>query len=44
MNYEIVELEARAVAGISNITNMNSPEAPKVIGGLWEKFYCGVYE
>ena len=44
MNYEIMELKAKTVAGISAVTNFNSPDAPKTIGGLWEKFYGGMYE
>ena len=43
MNYEIVEIGEKTVAGISASTNYNSPDAPKVIGGLWEKFYSGTY-
>lgn len=43
MNYEIVEITEKKVAGISAVTNLNSPEAPKAIGGLWENFYGGVY-
>lgn len=44
MNYEIVEITEKKAAGISAVTNYNSPDAPKVIGGLWEKFYAGVYD
>ncbi len=43
MDYEIVNLKEKTVAGVSARTNLNSPEAPKVIGGLWENFYGGVY-
>lgn len=43
MNYEIVEIEEKMVAGISASTNYNSPDVPKVIGGLWEKFYADTY-
>lgn len=43
MDYEIVNLEAKTVAGISAVTNNFAPEMSAVIGGLWEKFYAGVY-
>lgn len=43
MNYEIVELEKRDVAGVSAEANLNSPDASKIIGRLWEKFYGGTY-
>lgn len=43
MNYKIVELQEKTVAGISARTNNSSPEMSAVIGGLWEKFYGGIY-
>lgn len=43
MDYEIVNLKAKTVAGVSAKANLNSPEASKVIGKLWESFYGGVY-
>ena len=43
MNYEIVEITEKKVAGISAVANLNAPESSRVIGGLWEKFYGGVY-
>lgn len=43
MNYKIVELKEKTVVGISARTNNSSPEMSAVIGGLWEKFYSGVY-
>lgn len=43
MNYEIVNLEEKIVAGVSAMANLKSPESPKVIGRLWEDFYGGVF-
>lgn len=43
MNYKIVELQEKTVVGISARTSNSSPEMSAVIGGLWEKFYGGVY-
>lgn len=44
MNYEIVYLEEKTVAGISERTNNASPDMGRVIGGLWERFYgTGIY-
>lgn len=39
MNYEIVNLEEKVIAGFSERTNNASPDMGKVIGGLWQKFY-----
>lgn len=39
MNYEIVTLAEKKVAGYSARTNNASPDMGKIIGGLWEKFY-----
>lgn len=41
MNYEIVTLKEKTVAGISARTNNTSPDAGAVIGGLWARFYNG---
>ena len=41
MKYEIVELKEKTVAGLSARTSNLSPNMPKIIGGLWEKFYSG---
>lgn len=44
MDYEIVTLEERIVAGVSARTNNTSPEMGAVIGGLWNRFYNdGIY-
>lgn len=44
MNYEIVILKEKTVAGISARTNNMSPDAGAVIGGLWARFYKdGIY-
>lgn len=39
MNYEIVNLEEKTVAGFSARTNNASPDMGIVIGGLWQKLY-----
>lgn len=39
MNYEIVSLNEKTVAGYCARTNNASPDMEKVIGGLWQKFY-----
>lgn len=39
MNYEIVNLEEKTVAGFSARTNNASPDMGKIIGGLWQKLY-----
>ncbi len=45
MNYEIVTLEEKIVAGLAARTNNLSPDSPMVIGGLWQRFYGeGVYQ
>lgn len=43
MNYEIVNLKEKTVAGLSAEANLNSPESSGVIGKLWEHFYGGTY-
>ena len=45
MNYEVITLEEKVVAGIEARTNNNSPDMGMVIGGLWNHFYQdGIYE
>ena len=44
MNYKIIELQEKTVMGTSARTNNSSPEMSAVIGGLWEKFYDGIYQ
>lgn len=39
MEYEIVFLEEKNVAGFSDRTNNASPDMGAVIGGLWQKLY-----
>ena len=45
MDYEIIELEKKSVAGISARTNNTNADMGPVIGGLWNRFFNGgVYE
>ena len=45
MNYEVITLEEKMVAGIEARTNNFSPDMGMVIGGLWNRFYNeGIYE
>lgn len=39
MNYEIVTIDEKTIAGYSARTNNSSPEMSQIIGGLWQKFY-----
>ena len=39
MNYEVVELEEKIVAGISARTSNDAPDAGMVIGSLWGRFF-----
>lgn len=39
MNYEVVTLEEKIVAGIEARTNNMSPDMGQVIGGLWNRFF-----
>ena len=39
MNYEVVELEEKMVAGISARTSNDAPDAGMVIGSLWGRFF-----
>lgn len=44
MDYEIVELGEKTVAGLSARTNNQSPDMSAVIGNLWTRFYMdGIY-
>lgn len=44
MNYEIVTLTEKTVAGVAARTNNFAPDMGMVIGGLWTKFYQdGIY-
>ena len=42
MEYEIVTLEKKTVAGVSARTNNNSPDMQSVIGGLWQELFGGI--
>ena len=39
MEYEIIELAEKTVAGIAARTNNSSPDMTAVIGGLWSTFF-----
>lgn len=39
MNYEVVRLEEKIVAGVAARTSNDSPEMGNVIGGLWQKLF-----
>ena len=39
MEYEIISLEEKIVAGFSARTNNASPDMTNVIGGLWQRLY-----
>ncbi len=44
MEYEIVTLEEKIVAGVSARTNNMNPDMGAVIGGLWKRFFEeGIY-
>lgn len=43
MNYEVVELKEKTVVGVMAKTNNFAPDMGQVIGGLWQKFYEGIY-
>lgn len=44
MDYEIVTLQEKTVAGIAARTNNSAPDMGEVIGGLWNRFYTeGIY-
>lgn len=44
MNYEIITLKEKIVAGIGDRTNNMSPDMSRIIGGLWNRFYGeGIY-
>lgn len=45
MNYDIVELPAKTVAGLTIRTRNSDPNMTADIGGLWQRFYSnGVYQ
>ncbi len=45
MQYEIVNLQERAIVGLTARTNNASPDMGDVIGGLWSRFYQdGIYQ
>lgn len=45
MEYEVVELEEKLLAGLCRRTNNHAPDMQQVIGGLWKSFYGdGVYQ
>ncbi|MCI8327551.1 MAG: AraC family transcriptional regulator [Lachnospiraceae bacterium] len=45
MDYEIVTLQEKTVAGISARTNNGDPQMSVVIGGLWRSFFEeGIYQ
>lgn len=39
MEYEIITLKEKTMAGLSARTNNSSPDMGQVIGGIWQKFY-----
>lgn len=41
MNYEVVYLEEKIVAGVLARTSNNAPDMGKVIGEAWQKFFQG---
>ena len=44
MDYEVIELTEKKVAGLRARTNNLAPDMGVVIGGLWERFYGdGIY-
>lgn len=44
MNYEIIKLQEKTVVGVKARTKNSDENMPKVIGGLWNRFYNGVYQ
>lgn len=44
MNYEIVELKEKTVAGLCKRTSNLSPDMGKIIGEVWQNFYSEIYE
>lgn len=44
MNYEIINLQEKTVVGLKARTKNSDENMPKVIGGLWNSFYNGVYQ
>lgn len=43
MNYQIVQLQAKKVAGLKIRTNNQSETMGREIGALWQKFYNGAF-
>ena len=44
MEYEVVALEEKVIAGVSARTRNDAPDMQQVIGGLWSDFYGkGIY-
>lgn len=41
MNYEIVELNEKIVAGVKAVTSNQDPKMGEIIGKLWKDFYGG---
>ncbi len=41
MNYEIVNLEAKIIVGVSATTSNDDPKMGEIIGKLWADFYQG---
>lgn len=45
MNYEVINLEEKTVAGLTIRTSNNDPAMAKSIGSIWKKFFAdGVYQ
>lgn len=44
MDYEIVELKKKTVAGLCDRTSNSDSDMPLKIGGLWQSFYSGVIQ
>lgn len=43
MNYEIVNLNEKIIAGITARTGNSDPECQKIIGGLWQVLWVKAY-
>lgn len=44
MKYDVVQLQDKLVAGITVRTNNQDENMSAAIGGLWQKFYSGIYQ
>ena len=42
MDYEIVTLDEKFVAGVQTVTNNSAADMQSKIGGLWQKLYSGI--